>query len=331
MIVRQLPRLCRSLSTEVYHLPSPSTSIIPLVAREVETQPIPNGARSISLAHPKDPAAQLPHSLSDSLSSSKSQPPPPPPPTTTPTMDSALSQVESPSVPSKVESKGPVYSQPPFHTHAFFTVLEKTFPTPTARGLMRATRALLVDRVGRVRREGLTAKTWTMYVAQAYLFRAALSELRSEITMTTKNDVTAMKTSGTVLRREVDKLDVKMKEDLGFLKHEIQMELDSRKNEVKEQFKRQDISVEEMLNKFIVEISTLRTVVEEVKWDNTRRAVLTLFGFVAVILTFMELRPKPPPTPPAPSSRQQVHIPPPRSPNPVYETGDGLEKIDWVT
>ncbi|KAK0206485.1 hypothetical protein DFS33DRAFT_1381604 [Desarmillaria ectypa] len=327
MILRQFPRLCRSLSTEVYHLPSSSTSIIPLVTREAETQPMPNGARSISLAHPKDPAAQLPHSLSDSLPSSKSQPPPPPPLTTTPTMDSALLQVESSSVPSKVESNGPVYSQPPFHTHAFFTVLEKTFPTPTARGLMRATRALLVDRVGRVRREGLTAKDLDN---QAYLFRAALSELRSEITMTTKNDIAAMKSSGTVLRREVDKLDVKMKEDLGFLKHEIQMELDSRKNEVKEQFKQQDISVEEMLNKFIVEISTLRTVVEEVKWDNTRRAVLTLFGFVAVILTFMELRPKPPLTPSAPS-RQHVHIPPTPSPNPLHETGDGLEKIDWVT
>jgi hypothetical protein len=36
--------------------------------------------------------------------------------------------------------------------------LEKTFPTPTARSLMRATRALLVDRIGRVRREGLTVK-----------------------------------------------------------------------------------------------------------------------------------------------------------------------------
>ncbi|KAK0486896.1 hypothetical protein EDD18DRAFT_1360111 [Armillaria luteobubalina] len=325
MILRQLPRLCRSLSTEVYHLPSSSTSIIPLVTREVEVQPIPNGARSISLAHPKDPAAQLPHSLSESPSLSKSQTSPPPSPMATPTMESALSQVESPSVPSKVESKGPVYSQPPFHTHAFFTVLEKTFATPTARGLTRATRALLVDRVGRVRREGLTAKDLDN---QAYLFRAALSELRSEITMTTKNDIAAMKTSGTVLRREVDKLDVKMKEDLGFLKHEIQMELDSRKNEVKEQFKRQDISVEEMLNKFIVEVSTLRTVVEEVKWDNTRRAVLTLFGFVAVFLTFMELRPKPPPTPPASASR---HIPPPPSSNPVHETGDGLEKIDWVT
>jgi hypothetical protein len=50
------------------------------------------------------------------------------------------------------------YPHPPFHTHAFFVALEKTFPTPTARSLMRATRALLVDRVGKVKREGLTVK-----------------------------------------------------------------------------------------------------------------------------------------------------------------------------
>lgn len=61
-------------------------------------------------------------------------------------------------VPSTDVSRVPAYSNPPFHTHAFFTALEKTFPTPTARSLMRATRALLVDRVGKVRREGLTVK-----------------------------------------------------------------------------------------------------------------------------------------------------------------------------
>lgn len=63
-----------------------------------------------------------------------------------------------PGVPSTEVSRVPTYSNPPFHTHAFFTALEKTFPTPTARSLMRATRALLVDRVGKVRREGLTVK-----------------------------------------------------------------------------------------------------------------------------------------------------------------------------
>lgn len=50
------------------------------------------------------------------------------------------------------------YSAPPFHTHHFFAELERSFPTPTARSLMRATRALLVDRIGRVRRDALGIK-----------------------------------------------------------------------------------------------------------------------------------------------------------------------------
>lgn len=71
------------------------------------------------------------------------------------------------------------------------------------------------------------------------------------------------------------------------------MELDSRKNEAKADLKEQDIAIEvrelplgdrrfflilfplvqELLNKAIVNISDLRTVVEEIKWENMRRAV----------------------------------------------------------
>ncbi|KAJ7368231.1 hypothetical protein DFH08DRAFT_669889, partial [Mycena albidolilacea] len=189
------------------------------------------------------------------------------------------------------------YANPPFHTHAFVTALEKTFPTPTARSLMRATRALLVDRVGRVRREGLTVKDLDN---QAYLFRAALQELRAEITMSTNNDSAAMRTATSALRREVDRLDIKMKEDLATLKHEIQIELDSRKNEAKSNFTQQDISIEELLNKAVVNVSDLRTDVEEIKWDNMRRAVVTLMAFVVVIVISLELRPRPKPTPPPP-------------------------------
>lgn len=55
---------------------------------------------------------------------------------------------------------------PPFHTHSFFLVLERTFPTPVARALMRATRGLLVDRIGKVRREGLGLKDLDNVCAQ---------------------------------------------------------------------------------------------------------------------------------------------------------------------
>ena len=51
-----------------------------------------------------------------------------------------------------------MYAHPPFDTHRFFAALEMTFATPTARNLMRATCALLTDRIGRVRKEALTVK-----------------------------------------------------------------------------------------------------------------------------------------------------------------------------
>ncbi|TFK43600.1 hypothetical protein BDQ12DRAFT_675248 [Crucibulum laeve] len=279
---------------------------------------------SISLAHPRDPS-----------NTSHPQPPPDPtftpgpqsgsfvpPPDEPPTGSSSSSSTDastSQAVIQKPTFHSPTYTSPPFHTHAFFSALEKTFPEPTARSLMRATRALLVDRIGRVRREALTVKDLDN---QAYLFRAALSELRAEMTMNTKNDSAAIRAATAALRREVDRLDVKMKEDIGNLKHEIQMELDSRKNEAKADLKRQDISIEEILNKAIVNVSDLRTDVEEIKWENMRRSVVALAAFVLAIIVGMEIRPRPKLTPsPAPPSRPDVSIP----------QTEGLERTEWVT
>lgn len=177
------------------------------------------------------------------------------------------------------------YGNPPFDTYRFFSELEKTFPTPTARSLMRATRALLVDRIGRVKREGLTVKDLE---SQAYLFKAALSELRTELTMLTRNESAAMRTASAALRREVDALDGRMKEDLGNLKHEIQMELDSRRNEAKNDLKQMDIEIESVLNRNLVTLGELRTAMEEVKWDNMRKSVAALGGFLLVIVLSME-------------------------------------------
>lgn len=46
----------------------------------------------------------------------------------------------------------------PFNTYQFFVALEKTFPTPVARTLMRATRGMLVDRILKIRRDALDIK-----------------------------------------------------------------------------------------------------------------------------------------------------------------------------
>lgn len=46
----------------------------------------------------------------------------------------------------------------PFHTYQLFTALEKTFPTPVARTLMKSVRGLLVDRMLKIRRDALDVK-----------------------------------------------------------------------------------------------------------------------------------------------------------------------------
>lgn len=101
---------------------------------------------------------------------------------------------------------------------------------------MRATRALLVDRVGRVRREALAVKDMEnvrsgsgytkiasychLFPQQAYLFKAALSELRAEVTTFTRNESAIIRTSINSQRRDTDVLEGRMKQSVDTMKHE---------------------------------------------------------------------------------------------------------------
>lgn len=159
MLLRQFPhRFCRSLSTEVNLTSasaSTSTAVVPIVHRDTHTSTSSPGITdsipklsadaagpSISLTYPK---ASVSESRANLNKGATARP---------------ISEMDGASEipPLVASSKVPSYSRPPFHTHQFFVALEKTFPPPTARSLMRATRALLVDRLGNVRREGLTVK-----------------------------------------------------------------------------------------------------------------------------------------------------------------------------
>lgn len=57
-------------------------------------------------------------------------------------------------------------------------------------------------------------------IQAAYLFRAALSELSTELNVKARNDGTNLRTMAGAIRREVDTLEQKMKEDIQTLKHE---------------------------------------------------------------------------------------------------------------
>ena len=179
-MLRALPRIHRSLLLSTQEFKATSSTPILLQRHYVHNslgQPISDpldspsqstsvsGPGSISLAHPKDPRSGHGYSEQNQPPSSST---PAPLDSSPPASSSSSSPSEPASFPPATLSGPPArthqldprhsYTAPPFHTHAFFVALEKSFPTPTARSLMRATRALLVDRIGRVRREGLTVK-----------------------------------------------------------------------------------------------------------------------------------------------------------------------------
>ena len=150
MLLRAVPRAYRALNIDVC-VTSPSRTLLAAYYNTGSSlgDPTTNSSTSsnpppASMSHPRDPSNSL-----TILSSQAND-------------TSTLSNTLSSGAPAPHMIETPLrkvpYSSPPFHTHTFFAALEKTFPEQTARSLMRATRALLVDRIGKVRRESLTVK-----------------------------------------------------------------------------------------------------------------------------------------------------------------------------
>ncbi|KAL5530314.1 hypothetical protein ACEPAF_6571 [Sanghuangporus sanghuang] len=255
-------------------------------------------------------------------SAAASPPPPPPPPGSEAqahpyagakeyaenqeaSNQNAIVQSNLPALPEQDGNKNAAYlhtyATPPFDTHRLYLALERTFPESIANSLMRATRALLVDRIGRVKKEALSKKDLEN---QAYLFRAALSEARNEISLRQRNDSTTLRTTLAALRRDIDNLDGKMKSDVANLKHELQMDVDNRKTESKTDLKQMDIRIEEVLNKAIVSIGEMRTMTEQLKWENMYRSVMALGVFSLAIVIIFEYNHAMKPSPPPPSRPQ---------------------------
>ncbi|WVW86916.1 hypothetical protein I302_108971 [Kwoniella bestiolae CBS 10118] len=194
--------------------------------------------------------------------------------TTSEATSSTTGLANATSLPAPPEGSTPFTSrhlQHPFDTHAFVSYLEKNeISRDSARALMEAVREMIKKR-GTQTGENMVGKEDAENAA--YLFNAALSELRTELSVQARNDGLALKAMAGAIRREVEGLEQKMKEDVQVLKHDIEMDMNNRKAETRTEMKGFDIYIEEINNKFTISLGDLRTEIESVKWDATRRAI----------------------------------------------------------
>ncbi|WAR52447.1 hypothetical protein PtB15_1B889 [Puccinia triticina] len=166
-----------------------------------------------------------------------------------------------------------------FHTHRFVKQLERSnFQSESAKHILKFVetslrssekRWLLTGPSG-----GIVSKSYAE--GQAYLYNAALGELRTEVQVKARNDGIVLKSASNSVQREIDNLKQKLKEDISALKNELQLEFNHRKEEASDDQKKLELSIQELNSKFTILVSEVRTEIETRKWVTTRRCVVAI-------------------------------------------------------
>lgn len=138
--------------------------------------------------------------------------------------------------PQEEEERKPPHLKTPRYVHHFDTyslvkdLTNSGFTEDQSVSIMKAVRGLLTDNM-ELAREGLVSKS--NVENETYLFRAACSELRTEVGNTRKAEVERMRSERNQLQHEVDILSQRMGQETSHLKDELKGLFDDRKMAVR--------------------------------------------------------------------------------------------------
>lgn len=188
-------------------------------------------------------------------------------------------------------SKTP-HLQPPPYVHHFdtYTLVQQVekggFTTEQAITAMKAVRGLLAFNLD-VAKAGLVSKYDVEN--ETYLFRAACSELKTEIQNQRKANDEAMRRERTLLQHEVDILNQKLTQELLTLKDDLKGMFDDRKMAVRMEQRAMESKIQELNYKITVALnSDSKSEVEGLRWVLTRRSVLGILFMALMVLASLK-------------------------------------------
>ncbi|KAG4435958.1 hypothetical protein IFR05_008578 [Cadophora sp. M221] len=185
-------------------------------------------------------------------------------------------------------SKPPHLQTPPYvHHFDTYTLVQRVetggFSNEQAITSMKAVRGLLALNL-EVARKGLVSKSDVEN--ETYLFRAACSELKTEIQNTRKKDEEAMRRERTLLQHEVDILNQKLSQELLTLKDDLKGMFDDRKMSVRMEQRTMESKIQELNYKITVLLnSDSKSEIEGLRWVLTRRSVMGILFMAFMVLT----------------------------------------------
>ncbi|ORY89848.1 hypothetical protein BCR41DRAFT_331038 [Lobosporangium transversale] len=169
-----------------------------------------------------------------------------------------------------------------FNTNKIVSKLESNgFQRGQAEGIMRVIKAFIGQHTNKVRKNMLTRSDLEN---ETYLFKAALTELRTELQILRKNDAAALAIRSEIISREIDSLNQKLREDIANVKNDIAIDMNSRKSDVREEQKQLEIRIQSMSNHYMAQLGDMRTRMEAAKWEATRKGMVTIFISASFVL-----------------------------------------------
>ncbi|KAI0243573.1 hypothetical protein L0F63_004674 [Massospora cicadina] len=150
---------------------------------------------------------------------------------------------------------------------------------------MRAITSLLDEKADKAKNELLSKAELEK---GTYLFKAALSELRTEIQILRRNDHSVLTSEMDNIRKEIDLFTQSLPTEVNQLKVELQMELNSHHQDMSFLVKSNDMATKDMVNKYSLEISDLKAQIEAMKWESIRQGILMVFA-AATSIAFITL------------------------------------------
>ncbi|PMD43289.1 hypothetical protein L207DRAFT_484480 [Hyaloscypha variabilis F] len=183
----------------------------------------------------------------------------------------------------------PPHLQTPPYVHHFdtYTLVQQVeaggFTEEQSITAMKAVRGLLALNLD-VAKAGLVSKSDVEN--ETYLFRAACSELKTEISNSRKKTEETMRRERTLLQHEVDILNQKMTQELLALKDELKGMFDDRKMDVRMEQRTMESKIQELNYKITVMLnSDSKSEVEGLRWVLTRRSVMGILFMAFMVLT----------------------------------------------
>ncbi|CAG8509368.1 9957_t:CDS:2 [Paraglomus brasilianum] len=163
-----------------------------------------------------------------------------------------------------------------FNTYNIVKELEeKGFTRGQSVAIMKCFRALLLDTSTTLKSQMLAKSGLDN---ELYLFRAALSELRTEMQILRKNDTAALLSQTSQIQRDLNAISRRMTDDIATLKNEMQIDFNNRRDDIRLDQKKMQLKLEEMNNRCMIALGEIRTAVEALKWETTRKGISELKG-----------------------------------------------------